>query len=791
MESSSEAANNKRHNRTTSTTSSHCFLKGLSSLQTVPGSRQASIKNHILASESFIKRLEQHTVLKGHRGCVNTIAWDSTGEFLVSGSDDRRLNIYRPLDAQPLIHSIPSGHTQNIFSAKFLTGSSAQTIVSCSADGITRLTSVPRFVATSGVGDWSPSPGFNCHTSMTYEVMADLVDGHIFYDCADDGRFNRYDTRIRTICDCDEDDTCERHTFININSYSHPTSLRGMSMEDRLFHTFRRRRSELGISAIAQQPGNPVYFAAACSDDTVRIYDSRKVDPSDHRGAQVYSFSAYIPTGYVIGPDGNLVRGSNSDRGSLDTRITSLKYDSCRTGQLLVSYSRGNCFLIDPTRLETKSDEEARLQASDRHQSTSQSRESPGCKRRRSTSAEPAEKSRLSESSSSAKAEAETTTGAETKAGVDTKTGAKAKAKSGKAAESSDDDNGPDPSAQHSQADKHKRSLRLSSAKSEKGKGRVESDQEQGIGVEREGSANPGAESSVMDVEGKNKGKEKDDVDKTNDHDDNIEDDDGEYEDEEDEEMSFEDTDDEEEEHFRSTRPEFLQEQLADDSAYWRQRTYSTAKTDLAQTYWGHANVKTMIKEANFYGPNSEFVMSGSDDGRIFVWNKKTGRLVNVVRGDKRVVNCLQPHPHSKFLLAASGIDNTIKIIMPTAEERVDMSKVQGIKKRVVVPYEVKPDSLVEDGWPKGLPEDELDPEHAYERMVHVSSSDQSDDSDIHFGSTDDDDDDDDEDAEDLLDHFPPHMILQILRQFTQQSRQQTHDSDDPEEDDDDEQDDE
>lgn len=27
--------------------------------------------------------------------------------------------------------------------------------------------------------------------------------------------------------------------------------------------------------------------------------------------------------------------------------------------------------------------------------------------------------------------------------------------------------------------------------------------------------------------------------------------------------------------------------------------------------------------------------MSGSDDGRIFAWSKKTGKLLNIVRGDK------------------------------------------------------------------------------------------------------------------------------------------------------------
>lgn len=133
------------------------------------------------------------------------------------------------------------------------------------------------------------------------------------------------------------------------------------------------------------------------------------------------------------------------------------------------------------------------------------------------------------------------------------------------------------------------------------------------------------------------------------------------------------------------------------------------------------------------------------------------------------------------------------------------MSKVRGIKRRIIEPFEVKPNSAVDEGGrSKGPPEDELDPEHAYEKMLHIAvsggtSTDLSDDSDIHF-STDDgdgDDDDDDEDgsdveAGDFLSHLPPHMVFQILRQVIHQEGR-VHESDDPtgDEDDEDEEDDE
>ncbi|XP_063708016.1 DDB1- and CUL4-associated factor 6-like [Culicoides brevitarsis] len=86
----------------------------------------------------------------------------------------------------------------------------------------------------------------------------------------------------------------------------------------------------------------------------------------------------------------------------------------------------------------------------------------------------------------------------------------------------------------------------------------------------------------------------------------------------------------------------------------------------IKQKYTGHRNSRTMIKESSFYGNN--YVMSGSDCGHIFVWNKQTARLVNVLQGDKHVVNCIQPHP-TLNIVATSGIDYDIKIWTPTDEQ--------------------------------------------------------------------------------------------------------------------------
>ncbi|KAJ5893274.1 hypothetical protein N7495_004965 [Penicillium taxi] len=82
-----------------------------------------------------------------------------------------------------------------------------------------------------------------------------------------------------------------------------------------------------------------------------------------------------------------------------------------------------------------------------------------------------------------------------------------------------------------------------------------------------------------------------------------------------------------------------------------------------SQVYRGHCNVKT-VKDVNFFGLNDEYVVSGSDSGHVFIWDRKTANLVNILKGDSDVVNVIEGHPNEP-MLAVSGIDNTIKIFSP------------------------------------------------------------------------------------------------------------------------------
>ncbi|KAL8834208.1 MAG: hypothetical protein Q9170_003865 [Blastenia crenularia] len=103
-------------------------------------------------------------------------------------------------------------------------------------------------------------------------------------------------------------------------------------------------------------------------------------------------------------------------------------------------------------------------------------------------------------------------------------------------------------------------------------------------------------------------------------------------------------------------------------SASDRGKSRETVEQDVpysshTRSYAGHCNVRT-VKDANFFGLDDEYVVSGSDSGHLFIWDKKTSEIVNILQGDGEIVNVVQGHPYEP-VLAVSGIDSTIKIFSP------------------------------------------------------------------------------------------------------------------------------
>uniref|UniRef100_A0A674NBH3 DDB1 and CUL4 associated factor 8 n=1 Tax=Takifugu rubripes TaxID=31033 RepID=A0A674NBH3_TAKRU len=102
---------------------------------------------------------------------------------------------------------------------------------------------------------------------------------------------------------------------------------------------------------------------------------------------------------------------------------------------------------------------------------------------------------------------------------------------------------------------------------------------------------------------------------------------------------------------------------------------------DYLRRYKGHRNNAT-VKGVNFYGPCSEFVVSGSDCGHIYLWDKYSARIVQFMEGDRGgVVNCLEPHPHLPGM-ATSGLDYDIKLWAPTAENPTGLKGLKEVMKK-------------------------------------------------------------------------------------------------------------
>ncbi|KAM9173665.1 DDB1- and CUL4-associated factor 6 isoform 1-T1 [Pangshura tecta] len=256
------------------------------------------LRRHYLGRREFIQRLKLEATLNVHDGCVNTICWNDTGEYILSGSDDTNLVISNPY-SRKVLTTIRSGHRANIFSAKFLPCTNDKQIVSCSGDGVIFYTNVEQDAETNRQCQ------FTCHYGTTYEIMTVPNDPYTFLSCGEDGTVRWFDTRIKTSC---TKEGCKDDILINC----------------------RRAATSVAIC-----PPIPYYLAVGCSDSSVRIYDRRMLGT---RATGNYAGR---------GTTGMVARFVPPHLNNKSCRVTSLCYSE--DGQeILVSYSSDYIYLFDP-----------------------------------------------------------------------------------------------------------------------------------------------------------------------------------------------------------------------------------------------------------------------------------------------------------------------------------------------------------------------------------------------------------------------------------------------------------
>ncbi|PKI73546.1 hypothetical protein CRG98_006127 [Punica granatum] len=149
---------------------------------------------------SLVRRLSLEKELEGHHGCVNTIAWNSRGSLLISGSDDTQINIWS-YSGRKLLHSIDSGHSANIFCTKFVPETSDEQVVSGAGDAEVRSFKLSRLNRRrADENAISPSAHFQCHTRRVKKLAVEVGNPNVVWSASEDGTLRQHDFREVSSC---------------------------------------------------------------------------------------------------------------------------------------------------------------------------------------------------------------------------------------------------------------------------------------------------------------------------------------------------------------------------------------------------------------------------------------------------------------------------------------------------------------------------------------------------------------------------------------------------------------
>ncbi|KAK9842324.1 hypothetical protein WJX81_006659 [Elliptochloris bilobata] len=94
----------------------------------------------------------------------------------------------------------------------------------------------------------------------------------------------------------------------------------------------------------------------------------------------------------------------------------------------------------------------------------------------------------------------------------------------------------------------------------------------------------------------------------------------------------------------------------------------------------GHRNMSSSAQVA-LMGPRSEFVVSGSDDGRVFIWERGSGQLVNLLAANEGAAAVVAPNPMLP-MLATAGNDTVVRLWAPTAERPAALADAEQVMRR-------------------------------------------------------------------------------------------------------------
>ncbi|CAB1327606.1 unnamed protein product [Coregonus sp. 'balchen'] len=172
-------------------------------------------------------------------------------------------------------------------------------IVSAAADGKIFLTNVERG------SNLDPVLQYHCHNGAAYEILTVPSDPHSFLSCGEDGTIRWFDVRVSPGC---WQTNCKKDILIDC------------------------RRA---VTSMAISPVESFYLATGCSDSSVRIYDRRMlgtIATGFQTGSGVAGMCAMFVPRHLV---------------NKSCRVTSLAYS--RDGrEVLASYASDYLYLFDP-----------------------------------------------------------------------------------------------------------------------------------------------------------------------------------------------------------------------------------------------------------------------------------------------------------------------------------------------------------------------------------------------------------------------------------------------------------
>jgi len=663
-----------------------------------------------------IARLQLETVYKGHIGCVNRIAWNSSGTLLASGSDDTRLLIWkyenpslsrgtRKAVSKGCLFDYQTGHTANMFGVKFLPQTNDEFVVTGAMDSEVRLHNIRLGQTTV----------YRCHAGRVKAVDVDPTTPHLFWSASEDGTVRQFDRREAHQCPTENNDTPQTPEDIlraRVLSRFGVSRRRSSSHDcENVLVDLRGASRHVEIIGISVNPVYPEYIAIATRDPYIRIFDRRMLTVTNRLKK---TDPGHTPCSSILCPP-HIHRSTRPGRSSYRPTHPYTTYVTFSPSgrELLASYSSDNIYLFDLFTSSTASQyyipPTSPRPSSSMTTSTSQplpfetriipptDRIVRGVSEHRVRILERVEKfsrgdSQILDSFSFPDVPKSATTRSKKLSELTEITyklhsrfyqlTAREKqllyqqratlflqrkydgdvdcafqdCESSLAIDSSDiishylqceafatlelyekalecaqkiaDLLLPEISARLSTFIENLQGLIALKKKTPK----------KSKSARRPESSDEDAEDQTEDSEKEQEG-------------------DARIEDADEDEAEAEE--DEEDENDSSAMAQ-EKEQHAKDSRECR--------VEFRGRFLGHRNISTDIKEANFFGDRGQFILSGSDDGRVFIWDRETACLVNCLDADQDTVNCVQGNPRLD-VIATSGIESVIRLWSPVDTE--------------------------------------------------------------------------------------------------------------------------